>query len=296
MSVVLGPVVLSATSRSNGTLDPNMADSTKRRIADDETSAQGTEYQRLSEPAYRGAFVSCYDSLRPEPPADLIALLSALAPVQPPKLVVDLGSGTGISTVAWAAHAGRVIGIERNPEMLAAAREASNVEYRHAMAQKTGLPNGCADVVTCAQSFHWMEHRSTIAEITRILRAEGVFAAYDYDWPPLVHWEIDAAFRVVLEASGIDLDRPEKARHLERLRASGCFRWVREFFLHARERRDAEHLVLLPLAFGPVARRLNEGASEEELGLDHLRRVVERRVGKRGTTLWWSHRVRAAVK
>lgn len=272
-----------------------MADLSGRHVLGDEGSREATEYRRLSEPAYQGAFVPCYDRVRPEPPADLIALLGSLAPARPPRLVVDLGSGTGISTVVWAAHADRVIGIEHNPEMLAAARQAPNVEYRHAAAQETGLPDGCADVVTCAQSFHWMEHRSTIAEIARILRPGGIFAAYDYDWPPLVHWEIDAAFLAVIAASGVDPDRPEKARHLERLRASGRFRWVREVYLHTRELADAERIALLPLAFGPVARRLKEGASEEELGLDRLRRVVEHRVGAREATLWWSYCVRAAV-
>jgi ubiquinone/menaquinone biosynthesis C-methylase UbiE len=58
-------------------------------------------------------------------------------------------------------HAGRVIGVENNPEMLAAAWHAPRVEYRRALAQQTGLPDTCADVVTCAQSLHWMEHRST---------------------------------------------------------------------------------------------------------------------------------------
>ena len=40
-----------------------------------------------------------------------------------------------------------------------------------------------ADIVTCSQSFHWMEPEPTLAEIARILRPGGVFAAYDYDWP-----------------------------------------------------------------------------------------------------------------
>ncbi|HET7855333.1 MAG TPA: hypothetical protein VFL41_02640 [Gaiellaceae bacterium] len=137
--------------------------------------------------------------------------------------------------------------------------------------------------------------RSTIGEIARILRPAGIFAAYDYDWPPLVDWEVDAAFLAVIAASGVEADRPEKARHLERLQASGRFRWVREFSLHVRELGDAKRIALLPLAFGPVARRLNEGASEQELGLDRLRRVVERRIGARKAALWWSYRVRAAV-
>jgi SAM-dependent methyltransferase len=261
-----------------------------------DTDEPGTEYQRLSGPAYHGSFVGRYDALRPTTPSDLIELLSGLAPRHPPQLVVDLGCGTEISTVAWAGLAQRTIGIDQNPEMLAAARPAPTVEYRRAAADATGLPAACADVVSCAQSLHWMEPRPTLAEVARVLRPGGVFAAYDYDWPPLVHWEVDAAFLAMIEASGVDPARPEKARHVERLQASGHFRSVREVVVHAREHADAERLSLLPLVFGPVARRLHEGASEAELGLDRFRSVVERRVGTREVPLWWSYRVRVAVK
>ena len=258
--------------------------------------AAATEYRRLSEPAYHGSFISRYNDLRPEPPAELIAVLGALAPATPPRLVVDLGSGTGISTSVWSAHADRVLGIENNPEMLAAARAAPRVKYHHALAQETGLPDACADVVTCAQSLHWMEHRATIDEIARILRPGGVFAAYDYDWPPLVDWEVDAAFLAVLEASGVDPGRPEKARHIERLQASGRFRWVREFFIHRHDTRGPDAIALLPLAFGPVARKLSEGATPEQLGLDRLREAIDRRIGAHEAPLWWSYRVRCAIK
>lgn len=256
----------------------------------------GTAYRRLAEPAYRGAFVERYDRLRPRPPVDLIQALAGLAPAQPPALVVDLGSGTGISTTPWSEHAERVIGVEQNRDMLATARSAPGVKYRCATAEDTGLADGCADVVTCAQSFHWMEPGPTLTEVARILRPSGVFAAYDYDWPPLLHWEVEEAFLAVIAASGVDPERPEKAGHLERFRESGHFRWVREFYAHACVFQDRECIALLPLVFGPVARRLAEGVAEEALGLDRFRSAVERRVPPGGTTLWWSYRVRVAVK
>ncbi len=92
--------------------------------ASDSASGSATPYRRLSEPAYRGNFISRYDHLRPTPPRDLFELLASLAPTQPPALVVDLGAGTGISTVPWAAHATQVIGIDVNHEMLRVARQA----------------------------------------------------------------------------------------------------------------------------------------------------------------------------
>src|SRR5437763_12544657 len=100
----------------------------------------------------REGFATRYDRYRPRPPRGLLDLLCRYARVERPTLVVDLGCGTGLSTRAWAGRAERVVGIEPNAAMLAAAEAAPGVEYRHAFAQETGLEDGCADVVTCSQS------------------------------------------------------------------------------------------------------------------------------------------------
>lgn len=260
-----------------------------------ERGEAGTPYGRLSGPAYHGEFVARYDELRPTPPAELFELLASLAPRQPAELVVDLGSGTGMSTVPWSAWAADVVGIEINPEMSRLARRGPNVRYIHAAAHDTGLPDGCADVVTCAQSFHWMDPEPTIAEIARLLRSGGVFAAYDYDWPPLIEPTVDQAFLAVIAASGVDPTRPEKAAHLEHLRASGRFRMIREVFLHARQVAAVDHVAQLPHAFGPIARRLDEGVGPEQLGLDTFREAVTQRLDADANTLWWSYRVRLAI-
>jgi len=63
-----------------------------------------------------------------------------------------------------------------------------------------------------------------------------------------------------------------------------------------RTARDPEAIALLPLAFGPVSRKLGEGATPEELGLDRLREAIDGRIGAHEATLWWSYRVRCAVK
>jgi ubiquinone/menaquinone biosynthesis C-methylase UbiE len=103
-----------------------------------------------------------------------------------PSLVVDVGSGTGLSTAIWVERAQLVIGIEPNVDMRQEATHkvedhpyAAQIEYREGVAYQTGLPDGCADIVKCAQSFHWMEPTATLAEIARILRPGGLFAAYD---------------------------------------------------------------------------------------------------------------------
>src|SRR5579859_3330170 len=104
-----------------------------------------------------------------------------------PQLVVDLGSGTGLSTFVWAERAAQVVGIEPNAEMrhLAEKKRAqlgvANLRFQAGLSYQTGLPAQSAAIVTCSQSLHWMEPQPTFAEIGRILCPGGLFAAYDYD-------------------------------------------------------------------------------------------------------------------
>ncbi len=136
-----------------------------------------------------------YDAYRPHTPTVLLDLLSQLAGTQRPQLVVDLGSGTGLSTYAWSERADRVIGVEPNADMrrqAEAKRESEkNVSFVEGVAHETGLPDECADIVTASQSLHWMDPQPTFAEVKRILRPGGVFAAYDYDWPVIITPETD---------------------------------------------------------------------------------------------------------
>ena len=252
----------------------------------------------------RGGFAEQYDRARPAPPPALLDLLCRLAIVERPRLVVDLGCGTGLSTRVWAERADAVVGIEPNHEMLAravVATEAPNVEYIESYANATGLDDGVADVVTCSQSLHWMDPGETFEEAARILRPGGVFTAYDYDLPPIVHPEVDAAFDVYMRRRGeirrardvrMGAERLPKGKegHLERMRASGRFRACRELLVHAVDRADAERVVGLALSIGPS---LEDETAE---ALAELRTVCERVLGATPTTWHVGYRVRAGLK
>jgi SAM-dependent methyltransferase len=249
-------------------------------------------------------FPGGYDANRPSPPAALLDVLCLEAQVERPRLVVDLGSGTGLSTRVWADRAEEVVGVEATAEMRARAEHATvapNVRYVQAYAQETGLPGGVADIVTASQSFHWMEPEPTLAEATRILRPGGVFAAYDYDWPPVCNWEVEQAFgemqRRVSKARGISSKlRYDKSEHLARMEASGHFRFTREVALHSRERGGADRIVGMALSLGPLVVLLDGGLSEEDLGLAQLRETAARAFGDREVDWFMSYRVRLGVK
>jgi predicted TPR repeat methyltransferase len=103
-----------------------------------------------------------YEKVRPQGPPALLDILCQLAEVERPRLVVDLGSGTGLSTRFWEDRAERVIGVEPPDDMRRQAEArttAANVEYRKGFSDDTGLEDDCADIVTCSQSFHWRRGR-----------------------------------------------------------------------------------------------------------------------------------------
>lgn len=164
-------------------------------------------------------FADLYDSVRPSPPAELGPLLCAYAGTARPA-VVDVGSGSGLSSRWAATWAASVVGVEPNDDMrsVAESRPVAGLSYRRGTGEDTGLPAGSADVVLFVQALHWMDPEPTLEEVARILRPGGVMAAVDADWPPVAGsaraeraWlEVDG-WVATLEgrmAAGEDLRRP----------------------------------------------------------------------------------------
>lgn len=140
-----------------------------------------------------------YDKYRPEPPQELLQQLLVMHGTSTPDTVVDLGCSTGVSTRSWAAHAKRIIGVEPSPELCEYAGAHStdaNVEFKVGFGHDTGLPTACADIVCAASSIHWMEPATTIPEIHRILKPQGLFTHYGPVKPPVTPFlELDAEFQ-----------------------------------------------------------------------------------------------------
>lgn len=246
------------------------------------------------------SFAAHYDAYRPSPPPVLLDLLPRLARVERPALVVDLGSGTGLSTRFWAGRADAVVGVEPNAEMRAQAEQATNaanVRYVGASASATGLPEACADIVTCSQSLQWMEPEPTFAEVDRILRPGGVFAAYEYRSLVTQSWEAGAAWLDVREAVGrlrrelgLDEGKQRWPISIDRFDASGRFRFTAETSAHGVEAGDVDRLVGFLLSEGSVSTLL-ERVSEDAIGLDRLRALAAAQSGEPeswhlGYTVW----------
>jgi SAM-dependent methyltransferase len=244
-------------------------------------------------------FAGAYDTARPRPPAAVVQVICQWSGAAAPD-VVDLGAGTGLSSVIWAGHAATVTAVEPSADMRAVARHrvaqarerpgpggpagdgarAGDTAWYTVVdgtAERTGLPAESADIVTASQAMHWFDAQRALPEIARILRPGGVLAAYDCDWPPCIDGETDAAYlaadtriRALEVARGLEPPRAGKAGHLARMRDSGLFRHTTEIAVHGLEQGDG-------------------------LGLTALREVAARRLPE-PRTWWWTYRIRLAVR
>ena len=249
-------------------------------------------------------FAGLYDRVRPSPPAAAAELLRAYAG-SPRPAVVDLGSGTGLSSRWCAGWARRVIGVEPSEDMReqAATIGLANVEALPGWSHATGLPAGCADVVVAVQALHWMDPEPTLAEVARILRPGGVFAALDCDWPPAVGnaraetaWDRCMAAAVALE------DRvPSGARawskdgHLARMRASGHFAFCRELAFHTTEPGDAARFVDLLRSQGGIQSLRKHGVDDAAIGVSVFADQVRAALGDGPCEITFVYRMRVGV-
>jgi SAM-dependent methyltransferase len=114
-----------------------------------------------------------YDRARPSYPVDAASWLvgSGLS------TVVELGAGTGKLTELLVEAGHDVIATDPLPSMLAHLRtRVPGARVAVASAEHIPVPSRSTDVVVCAQSFHWFDHRVALPEIARVLRPGGVLA------------------------------------------------------------------------------------------------------------------------
>ncbi|HWC37109.1 MAG TPA: class I SAM-dependent methyltransferase, partial [Acidimicrobiales bacterium] len=91
--------------------------------------------------------------------------------------VVDLAAGTGKLTRLLLPTGARVVAVEPVAAMRETlARVVPDAEILEGTAAAMPLPDGSADAVTVAQAFHWFSTAEALAEIHRVLRADGRLA------------------------------------------------------------------------------------------------------------------------
>ena len=114
---------------------------------------------------------------------------TAVADLRPGETMLDLGSGAGADVLISARRVGpngRVIGLDKNPEMLDLARRnaasagVDNVEFLHGNLEQIPLPDGSVDVVLSNCVINLAADKTVVlTEAARVLRPGGRFAVSD---------------------------------------------------------------------------------------------------------------------
>jgi ubiquinone/menaquinone biosynthesis C-methylase UbiE len=232
-------------------------------------------------------FVKTYDKFRPTPPKEI--LLQALNYLNKSKasLVLDLGCGTGISTQVWNDFADKIIGVEPSKEMIAVASKknsSSQVEFINGYSNEIPLPSNSLDVIACSQSFHWMEPKSTLKEIDRLLVKNGVLVIYDIIWPASVNLEYEKAYNelfINIDKATSKLDQTiavkwNKGNHLENIVKSNHFKFTKEAYFHKTEDLSKEKLIGLAMSQGGLEALLKKGFSKKELGITKFKKTIQK--------------------
>jgi SAM-dependent methyltransferase len=137
-----------------------------------------------------GAQAETYDRYRPSYPPELIADLLQDAP----RCAVDVGCGTAIAGRLLVARGVRVVGVEPDARMAAVATQ-HGVEVVVSTFEDWA-PAETFDLLTAAQSWHWVHPVDGPAKAAAVLRSGGRFAAFwnSYSHSPAARAALTAAY------------------------------------------------------------------------------------------------------
>lgn len=92
---------------------------------------------------------------------------------------LDVGCGTGQSSLALAEWSKDVTAIDASEPMLKNATPHPDIHYMIGEAENLPFTDHQFDLVFVASSLHWFERRKFLKEVSRVLRPGGKFLVYD---------------------------------------------------------------------------------------------------------------------
>jgi len=137
-----------------------------------ETTHALFDHERVAE-----GYATARPYLHPEVFARVRRLLDARAPVAS---ALDVGCGTGLSSVALLALAREVVGVDGSIAMVRRARRVAGVRYAASVAERLPFADGSFDLVVACGSIDWVDRARFLPEAARVLRPGGALVPLDF--------------------------------------------------------------------------------------------------------------------
>lgn len=172
------------------------------------------------------AIVDAYKYRKPYP-SQLSSKLAELAGGRSAR-ILDLGCGTGDLTVGLCDFAAHVDAVDMSSGMLAQARarlgKTKNVRIIEAPAEDAPF-EGPYNLVTAAQSLHWMDWDVLFPKLKKVIKPQGYLAIVGRDYAKKNWW--DAHFQALIDRYSTNRDY-RKYDLIQEIRARGYFEHVGE--------------------------------------------------------------------
>jgi SAM-dependent methyltransferase len=119
-----------------------------------------------------------YEQYRPPYPAEFFRRVAEKLTLDKRHALIDLGTGPGVLALGFAPYVGRVVGVDPEPTMLAAARAAAaragtGIAFIEGRAEDLPADIGGFDVVTIGRALHWMDHKALGPVFARLVAPDG---------------------------------------------------------------------------------------------------------------------------
>lgn len=133
-----------------------------------------------------GQAADAYSTFRPDYPPELLARVLSFLPPERRHRAMDLGAGTGKSTVPLLNHFAEVIAVEPDPLMIQKLRvTAPRATIREVPAEDCVQEPASVDLITAVAAFHWMDAPRVMPSIVSWLRPGGLLAIGSGGFPQI---------------------------------------------------------------------------------------------------------------
>jgi Methylase involved in ubiquinone/menaquinone biosynthesis len=124
-----------------------------------------------------------YAQYRPQYPDEIYAYLASIAPGH--SLAWDCGTGNGQAAIGLANYFDKVHATDASAEQIARAYPHAKVDYGMEPAEHVSLSASSTDIVTVAVAIHWFNFDEFYREVKRVLKPDGILAAWTYSFPEI---------------------------------------------------------------------------------------------------------------